>query len=83
MDEKLLELITEIVHKVTGKGNLTYDTDFVRDLALSSFDLMSIVEKFEDRFDVEIENRDVWQLHKVQDVIDYMKEKGIAEKLNG
>lgn len=83
MDEKLLELIRDLVRKVTGKENLTYDTDFVQDLALSSFDLMSIVYEFEDLFDVEVAVRDVWQLHKVQDVIDYIKKNGLEDKFHG
>ena len=79
MDEKLLQLISDIVFKVTGKTRLTYDTDFVQDLALSSFDLMNIVSAFEDMFDVDIPNRDVWNLHKVQDVINYMKDRGMTD----
>ena len=31
---------------------------------------------FEDHFDVEIPNRDVWKMRKVKDVIDYMIKKG-------
>ena len=79
MDNSILELIQKIVYEVTGRQNLTYDTDFVQDLGLSSFDVMNIVCAFEEHFDIEIPTRDVWQLHEVQDVIDYMKKKGITE----
>lgn len=77
MNEELFQLIEKIVYKVTGKKELTYDTDFVKDLRLSSFDIMNIICAFEDYFDMEIPTRDVWQLHKVIDVINYMKEKDI------
>ena len=38
---------------------------------------MNIVCAFEDRLNVDIPTRDVWQLHQVKDVIAYMQEKGI------
>ena len=79
MGDSILELIQKIVYEVTGRQNLTYDTDFVQDLGLSSFDVMNIVCAFEDYFDIEIPTRDVWQLHEVQDVITYMRKKGITE----
>lgn len=79
MEEKLFQFIQETVSNVTGKQNLLYDTDFVKDLALNSFDIMNIVCEFEEHFDIEIPNRDVWQLRQVKDVINYMLERGITE----
>ena len=78
MKDPFLELIQKIVYEVTGRKNLTYDTDFVQDLGLSSFDIMNLVCAFEEEFDTEIPTRDVWQLHQVQDVITYMEKKGIT-----
>ena len=75
----MLELIQAIVYRVTGKKNITYDTDFVKDLELNSFDIVNIVCAFEEHFDVNISTRDVWQLRQVKDVIAYMKEKGFTE----
>ena len=73
----MLELVQEIIYNVTGKQNITYETDFIKDLQLTSFDVMNIVCAFEDRLNVGIPTRDVWQLHQVKDVIAYMQEKGI------
>ena len=73
----MLELIQQLVYEVTGRENLTYDTDFVEDLQLNSLDIMNIICAFEDHFDTEISTREVWSLHKVKDVIVYMEEKGI------
>ena len=73
----MLELIQKIVYEVTGRENLTYDTDFVEDLQLNSLDVMNFICAFEDYFDTEISTREVWSLHKVKDVIAYMEEKGI------
>ena len=69
----MLELIQKIVYEVTGKDGLTYDTDFVQDLGLNSFDIMNIVCAFEDYYDTTIPTRDVWNLRQVKDVIAYME----------
>ena len=37
----MLELIQKIIFKVTGKGNITPDTDFITDLELNSDLLMT------------------------------------------
>ena len=79
MEEKLFKFIQDTVKKVTGRDGLVYDTDFVKDLGLSSFDIMNIVCAFEEHFDIEISNRDVWNLHQVKDVIAYMIKKGYTE----
>ena len=44
----MLDIIKEIVYSVTGKKDLTLDTDFVKDLELNSFDIMNIICAFED-----------------------------------
>ena len=75
----MLEVVEQIIYEVTGKKNITYDTDFVKDLELNSFDIVNVVSAFEDRFDVTIPIRDVWQLKTVGDVIEYMRSSGITE----
>jgi acyl carrier protein len=78
MEEKLFTFIEEIVWKVTNKKGLSNDTDFVKDLGLNSFDIMNIVCAFEDHFDIEIPTRDVWSLHRGEDVIAYMIKNDIT-----
>lgn len=79
MEEKLFQFIQTVVENITGKRNLTYETDFVKELGLNSFDIMNIVCVFEDHFDVDIPSRDVWKMHKVKDVIDYMVKNGYTD----
>ena len=78
MEEKLFKFIEDAIYKITGQKGLVYDTDFVKDLGLTSFDVMNIVCVFEDHFDVEIPSRDIWKLRRVKDVIDYMILKGLT-----
>lgn len=75
----MLELIKKIIFDVTGKKGLTMDTDFVQDLELNSFDIMNVVSAFEEHFQTTIPTRDVWQLRKVYNVVDYLREKGYSE----
>ena len=74
----MLEVIRDIVYNVTGKENLDMDTDFLKDLGLNSFDIMNIVCAFEERYDISVPTRDVWQLRQVSDVVKYLAEKGIS-----
>lgn len=74
----MLDIIREIVYEVTGKTGITYDTDFVKDLELNSFDIMNIIAIFEERFDLHIAARDVWPLHQVKDVMEYMRKRGVV-----
>ena len=77
----MLELIQSIIFQVTGKSNITYDTDFIQDLQLTSLDIMNIISAFEDHFNTTIPTRDVWQLHQVKDAIAYMRRQGIEDPL--
>ena len=75
----MLEIVQEIIYRVTGKQNITPETDFMKDLELNSFDIMNIVCAFEQKFGVEIPTRDVWQLRQVKDVLEYMNQKGFSD----
>lgn len=75
----MLQLIQEIVYDVTGKKGITYETDFVKDLALNSFDVMNIISAFEEHYDITISTREVWHLRQVKDVIDYLAKMGFTE----
>ena len=75
----MLELISKIVSDVTGRHGITLDTDFVQDLELNSFDIINIVTAFEDHFDTTIPTRDIWQLHRVRDVLDYLAAHGYRD----
>ena len=74
----MLETIEKIVSGITGKTGLTEETDFVRDLALNSFDIMNIICAFEETYSITIPTRDVWKLRQVKDVIRYLQEKGVG-----
>ena len=72
----MFEQIKEILTKyVSPEIEITETSTLTSDLGLSSFDLMEIVADFEDKFDVEVADRDIRKLTKVQDIIDYITDK--------
>ena len=79
MENKLFNYIQNTVAQITGKKDMVMETDFVKDLRLNSYDIMNVVCAFEEHFDIEIPNRDVWQMHQVKDVVAYMIQKGYTE----
>ena len=79
MEEKVLEVLREVVYEVTGIDNLTMDTEFVNDLAFNSMDLDNMVCAFEARCDKEIDIRDVKNMVQVKDVVRYIIDHGLME----
>ena len=79
MEEKIFKYIQDTISNVIGNRNLLMETDFVKDLRLNSYDIMNIVCAFEEKFDIEIPNRDVWQMHQVKDVVAYMIQNGMTD----
>ncbi len=75
----MLAFIQQVIFQITGKKDVTMDTDLVKDLELTSFDVMNIICAFEEHFDTTIPTRDVWNMHLVSDVIEYLRQRGIAE----
>ena len=72
----MFEQIKEILKKyVSPDIEITKNSTLTSDLGLSSFDLMEIVADFEDKFDVEVADRDIRKLTKVQDIINYIEDK--------
>ena len=76
----MFEIVKKLITEVTGKANITYDTEFVQDLQLNSFDIMNLVCAFEDYFQTTISNKEVWQMRQVKDVVEYIESKGYTEE---
>lgn len=77
----MLEKIKEIVagQLDVEAEKVTTQTNFKDDLGADSLDLYELVMALEDEYSVEILAEDLEKIHTVQDVMDYLKEKGIEE----
>lgn len=77
MLEKIKEMIGQQLDVEVEE--ITLDTNFKDDLGTDSLDLYELVMALEDEFSVEIPAEDLEKIHTVQDIINYLKEKGIEE----
>lgn len=69
----MFDKIKSILSKYTEE-EITPESSLMADLGLTSFDLVSIVAKFEDEFDIEVSDRDIMGFVTVNDVIEYIEE---------
>ncbi len=73
MEKEVFKLIAETLE--VDEKKISLDTDFLQDLDVESLDLVDLVTAFEDKYGVEIADKDVKDLHTVGDVIDYIKSR--------
>ena len=72
----MLEKVKEILQNYTEMpiSEITLGSDLVKDLDLNSLDVMNIVVAFEDEFEIEIPDRAISSLTKVEDIVKYLEE---------
>ncbi len=70
MFEELKEIICQYVDVEEDK--ITEDARFMEDLGFNSFDFMSLVGEVEEKYDIEVEEREVVQIRTVKDAMDYI-----------
>ena len=51
---------------------ITEDARFMEDLGFNSYDCMSLVGEVEEKYDIEVEEREVVQIKTVKDAMDYI-----------
>ena len=75
MLEKMQELISEQLG--VDASEVTPDKSLKDDLNADSLDLFELVTNLEDNYEIEIPTEDLESMITVQDVLDYLKNKGI------
>ena len=75
MLEKLKEIIADQLS--VDESEIELSTSFKDDLGADSLDLFELVMALEEEYGVEIPSEDLEKILTVQDVIDYMKNKGV------
>ncbi len=73
MDKKVIEIMANYLGLKVEE--ITLDMDLMDDLNINSYDIMSIIGKFEDEFDIEIPDEDIRNFRTVGDVVKYIKEQ--------
>ena len=62
-----------------SQDEMQLDTNFKDDLGVDSLDLYEIVMKMEDEFDVEIPAEELEDVATFEDVLNYLKSKGVED----
>lgn len=62
-----------------SQDEMQLDTNFKDDLGVDSLDLYEIVMKMEEEFDVEIPAEELDNVATFEDVLNYLKSKGVEE----
>ena len=76
MFEKIVEIIRSFLPEDTfvTDDEITEDTVLRADLAMNSLDLMGLISKIEDEYQIEIQDRDITKIQTVGDIIRYLDE---------
>ncbi len=71
MFEELKEIICEYVE--AEPEEIREDSRFVEDLGFNSYDFMSMIGEIEERWDVEVDEREVIHVKTVKDAMEYIQ----------
>ena len=77
MFDKVMAIFEVLVG--VSQDEMKLDTNFKDDLGVDSLDLYEIVMKLEDEFDVEIPAEELDDVATFEDVLNYLKSKGVEE----
>lgn len=75
----MLEKIKEIVADQLGidEDDIKLESNFKEDLEADSLDLFELVMALEEEYGVEIHSEDLEKIATVNDIIEYLKNKGV------
>ncbi len=77
MFEKMREIIAEQLG--VDEDEITPDTSFKEDLGADSLDLFELTMALEDEYDIEIPAEELETIETINDVIEYLRSKGIED----
>ena len=77
MLEKLKSMIAEQLS--IKEAEINAESNFKDDLGADSLDLFELVMSLEEEYGVEIPSEDLEKIATVNDVMEYLKEKGVEE----
>ena len=71
MLEKVISIISE--YQDIPAGTIHADSHLVNDLGFTSYDVVSLVGKFEDEFDIEVPDRKIKLMKTVDDIVKFIE----------
>ena len=71
MLEKVIAIISD--YQDIPADSINADTQLISDLGFSSFDVVSLVGRFEDEFDIEVPDRKIKLMKTVDDIVKFIE----------
>ena len=77
MEEKIIGIIAEQLS--ANEEEINMETSFADDLGADSLDLFELTMALEEEYDIEIPAEELGEIETVNDVVEYLKAKGVEE----
>ena len=75
LEEKVMGIIVEQLD--VAREQCVPEASFIDDLGADSLDLVELIMEMEDNFSVQISDEELGNIRTVQDVIDFLRTKGV------
>lgn len=75
MKEEIISLIAEVLE--IPEETINEKTNLIKDLDVESLDLVDLVAAFEEKYNIEILDKDIKNLQTVNDIIKYIESKNV------
>ena len=75
LEERVIEIIMEQLD--VTREECVPEAAFIGDLGADSLDLVELIMEMEENFGLQIADEDLEKIRTVQDVIDYLRSKGV------
>ncbi len=76
LEDKVIDIIMEQLN--VTREECAPEASFINDLGADSLDLVELIMEMEENFDVTVADDELEKIRTVQDVIDFLKRKGVA-----
>jgi acyl carrier protein len=76
LEEKVIDLIVEQLD--VTKEECVPEASFIDDLGADSLDLVELIMEMEETFNIQVADEELEKIRTVQDVIDFLRAKGVS-----
>ncbi len=76
LEAKVIEIIMEQLD--VDKEQCVPAASFINDLGADSLDLMELIMKMEEKFNVSVSDEELQNIRTIQNVIDFLRKNGVA-----
>lgn len=76
LEDKVIDIIVEQLN--VTREECAPEASFINDLGADSLDLVELIMEMEENFNVMVSDDELEKVRTIQDVIDFLKRKGVA-----